>query len=159
MHYRLHQRGFTLIELMIVVAIIGILAAIAVPQYQNYTIRARLSKVMSCFAPIKTALAIAQQERGRFPNGADNWAALGMEAPARTPECAAFALEADSGVVSITLENVADGIDGAVITFTPRVANNSVTFLAESVNTDGRLRQFLENFNPPAAAGGGDGGV
>ena len=50
------QKGFTLIELMIVVAIIGILAAVAIPQYQNYTARAQASEAMSLLAGLKTAV-------------------------------------------------------------------------------------------------------
>ena len=56
------QQGFTLIELMIVVAIIGILAAIAIPQYQDYTAKAKVSEAGTVISPIKTAVAVAVQE-------------------------------------------------------------------------------------------------
>lgn len=61
------QQGFTLIELMIVVAIIGILAAIAIPAYQNYTIRAQVSEGLSLADAAKTALAEFYTNNGRFP--------------------------------------------------------------------------------------------
>ena len=62
------QQGFTLIELMIVVAIIGILAAIAIPAYQNYTIRAQVSEGMSLAGGAETAMSEYYTNHGNFPS-------------------------------------------------------------------------------------------
>ena len=59
--------GFTLIELMIVVAIIGILAAVAIPQYQNYVARAQVAEGLALASGVKTALTLYYQETGGFP--------------------------------------------------------------------------------------------
>ncbi|MDN7132481.1 pilin [Halomonas sp. MC140] len=73
-----NQRGFTLIELMIVVAIIGVLASFAVPQYQNYVGRAQVGEALSLMSPVKAAISEYHITHGVFPD--DNEQA-GLSAP------------------------------------------------------------------------------
>lgn len=63
-----NQSGFSLLELMIVVAIIGVLASIAIPSYQNYQQRARMSELAQQFGQMKNILAIYAQETGSYPD-------------------------------------------------------------------------------------------
>ena len=66
MKVKQNQQGFTLIELMIVVAIIGILAAVAIPSYRDYTARAQMAEAISLMSGIKTGLAEYYQSEGAF---------------------------------------------------------------------------------------------
>ncbi len=128
------QKGFTLIELMIVVAIIGILAAVAIPQYQDYTVKAKLSKVTGIAAPIKTALALYNQEQGGFPVTANPWTTIGLsQAPSATTEVAAINWTgtanpvADGTGIALTLQNVkATTVDTGLITMTPTGGSTSI---------------------------------
>ena len=69
------QKGFTLIELMIVIAIIGILAAIAIPAYQNYTIRSQVTEGLSLADGWKTSISEYYAQNGAFPTGSTTAAA------------------------------------------------------------------------------------
>lgn len=92
------QKGFTLIELMIVVAIVGILAAIAIPAYQDYTIRARVTEGLNLASAAKLAVSeTAQSNGGTLPATA---AAAGYTAPAATANVASIGVV--NGIITIT---------------------------------------------------------
>jgi type IV pilus assembly protein PilA len=76
------QQGFTLIELMIVVAIIGILAAVAIPAYQDYTIKAKTQEGSSLASPAMTAMGVACSEGSMINVSTDYNASLGLSTPA-----------------------------------------------------------------------------
>src|SRR3569833_1169005 len=111
------QKGFTIIELMIVEAIIGILAAVAIPQNQDYAPRAKLSKALSAVESVKTAVAVSAQEYGVYPS---TWASAGLTAtPTATNEATFAAAPANPGEIQITLQNINTALNGSTVTFTP----------------------------------------
>jgi type IV pilus assembly protein PilA len=123
MQRRRLQRGFTLIELMIVVAIIGVLAAIAIPAYQNYTVRAQVAEGLSIAAMRKAAVADAFVNRGVAPL---NRLEAGMTAnPADTNGKYVSSVDVQSGVLVITFGNeVNAAINGLTVTLTPYETGN-----------------------------------
>ena len=106
------QQGFTLIELMIVVAIIGILAAVALPAYQDYTVRAKMSEVMLAASACRTSITEVYQSGGSAP-GVNNW---GCEATGTSKYVSSIATTVD-GKVSVTATGL--GSANGVVTLVP----------------------------------------
>jgi type IV pilus assembly protein PilA len=118
------QKGFTLIELMIVVAIIGILAAIAIPAYQDYTVRSKVSESFTLAGGAKTAIAEFRNATGRWP-ASNTSAGLSVAASIIGNYTTSVGVAAN-GVVTATV-NAASGTTGTVV-LTPSFRDGSVTW-------------------------------
>jgi len=113
------QQGFTLIELMIVVAIIGILAAVALPAYQDYTIRAKMSEVILALSACRTSITEVYQSGGS-PPAPNGW---GCEAASATTKYVAGITSDADGMVTAKVQSIAAAVDGTIVSLLPLCSN------------------------------------
>lgn len=129
-----NQQGFTLIELMIVVAIIGILAAVAIPAYQDYTSRAKISEVMVIASAAKTAASEYYLSQGRMPASTDE-AGINTSAAQSAHLSGITYLTRDSGQeseITYTIDVDGQGTVTGTVLFTGTGSANGVSWECEA---------------------------
>jgi len=129
------QQGFTLIELMIVVAIIGILAAIAIPQYQNYVARSQVAEALSFSGSAKTSVSEYRMTQGDFP--ATNAEAGLPDADNMEGTYVASVAISAGGIITVTMKDsgVASAIEEGELKLTPTESNGNITWACDGGDT------------------------
>ncbi len=132
------QKGFTLIELMIVVAIIGILAAVAIPAYQDYTVRTKVSEGLSLAAGAKATVAETRLSMGRWLAGNNGSYGLATAASINGNNVASVGV-GTAGLITITYANDA-AINTRTVTLRPSVSAGGVKWVCTGGDVDDKYR-------------------
>ena len=119
------QQGFTLIELMIVVAIIGILAAVALPAYQDYTVRAKMSEVILAASACRTSITEVYQSGGSAA-GQNNWGCEVTVVGTGGSKYVATVKTDDVGIVTVQAQNIPQLGSNVTLSLAPLIAPNTV---------------------------------
>ena len=129
------QKGFTLLELMIVVAIIGILAAVALPAYQDYTIRAKMSEVILAMSSCRTSITEVYQSGPTTAPSADGWGCEITTTSQQTKYVSAVHTDVN-GVVLATVQGISTVVNTSVVSLLPLSnATTASTFTAGGSQT------------------------
>lgn len=148
------QQGFTLIELMIVVAIIGILAAVSIPMYRDYVTKARFGAALAAVSNLQTQISLHENEGTLADNidaadgNDDQFKAIGLrEAPKDTNEISAVSVT--NGAITITLTDKVPGCGGTQFTLTPVFSGTNTVWTAAKVGTgctDESSRNIIDQY-------------
>jgi len=131
------QKGFTLIELMIVVAIIGILAALAIPAYSDYTIRAKVSEAASISGALKAASEIYWSENSAIADDSTGYTTLSVSSDFSGKYAESVKFDSN-GAIIITITNINDDINGGTVEYTPNTAQSNIRWTVGGTGIDAK---------------------